>query len=77
MKLLALLGAGALATGAMVAAAPASAQYRGHGYHHAYGRGYRHLDGGYRYGYRHRYYGGYRHHGWHPYRDRYRRGYRY
>ena len=70
MRLLALLGAGALATG-MIAAAPASAQHYGHdGYHHGYGRhggygyggGYRHGYHGRGYGYGHGWRGGYRYH---------------
>lgn len=69
MKLLALLGAGAMAATAIVGAAPASAQYyHGHHYargwhrypgyggryHHRYWRPYRHDGRGYGHGYRHR-----------------------
>ena len=69
MKLLALLGAGALAAGTMIAAVPADAQHYGHGYHRGhdyhggYGYGHRPYGGGYRY--RHygpRWHGGYRPH---------------
>ena len=43
MKLIALIGAGALAAGTMVAAAPADAQHYGYGHEH--GRSH-HRDGG-------------------------------
>ena len=68
MKLLALIGAGALALGTVVgAAAPAEAQYYGHGRYHHFHRGYHRYyhprwHGGY--GWRgHRGYYGHRH--WH------------
>ena len=54
MKLFALLGAGALALGTIAgAAAPAEAQYRGHGRYHHYHRYYHP-----------RWHGGYGHHGY-------------
>lgn len=79
MKLIALFGAGALAAGTMVAAAPADAQRYGYG--HDYGRhdGRDHYRPGYReferYGYGHG--GGYGHRGGHRGGYGFHRGYGY